>query len=77
MCSWKRNLILFFARFVKHGLMVKQFRQIFIQKYFQYFEHIEETEWAIEECLKSNLPVRKKETYDTLATILSLLKVWL
>jgi len=23
----------------------------------EYFEHIEETEWAIEECLKSNLPV--------------------
>ena len=47
----------------KTFLMVKQFRQIFIQQFFQYFEHIEETEWAIEECLKSNLPVRKKETY--------------
>ena len=46
----------------KTFLMVKQFRQIFIQQFFQYFEHIEETEWAIEECLKSNLPVRKKET---------------
>ena len=44
----------------KTFLMVKQFRQIFIQQFFQYFEHIEETEWAIEECLKSNLPVRKK-----------------
>ena len=42
--------------------MVKQFRQIFIQQFFQYFEHIEETEWAIEECLKSNLPVKKNET---------------
>ena len=25
--------------------------------HFQYFEHIEETEWAIEECLRSELPV--------------------
>ena len=37
-------------------LKITFFEATFIH-FSQYFEHIEETEWAIEECLKSGLPV--------------------